>query len=256
MKPLTKGDLSKLALRITRNRLAEALTELEFNKEDAGAMAKRDEARAILQKHGWTEVPARHKKKPAKAKPVNPLGTGVVVSEIKAGGEEQTGAKREASDGVQSKSEPSSIKDKDDGLSADVPIKPAGLPDGDESKPPQLAAVVVDQPPGKTPVEPQGRDANAAKIDSPASDLLPLASPELKFVPQGNTPETAPKQNLGGSNRSGWITVKGFAGKDRALKLFNLGGELEPDPSDHKKKIWLFPNEETAAKAQIILNGK
>jgi len=62
-RPLTGGVVRKLALDLTRERLAEAKAVLVTKPTDAGAQAMQKEARDILAKHGWEETAVKREKK-------------------------------------------------------------------------------------------------------------------------------------------------------------------------------------------------
>lgn len=62
-RPLTGGVVRKLALDLTRERLADAKAILVTKPTDAGAQAMQKEARDILAKHGWEETAVKREKK-------------------------------------------------------------------------------------------------------------------------------------------------------------------------------------------------
>jgi hypothetical protein len=62
-KALTGGDLRKLALDLTRKRLANAKSVLATKPADVAALAKQKEALDILAKHGWDETVVKREKK-------------------------------------------------------------------------------------------------------------------------------------------------------------------------------------------------
>ena len=62
-KSLTAGDMRKLALDLTRKRLADAIKVLAKTPADAQALAKQKEAHEILARQGWEETPVKREKK-------------------------------------------------------------------------------------------------------------------------------------------------------------------------------------------------
>jgi len=62
-KPLTAGDMRKLALNLTRERLADAKAVLATTPNDAEALANQKQAKDILAKHGWDETAVKREKK-------------------------------------------------------------------------------------------------------------------------------------------------------------------------------------------------
>lgn len=83
-KPLTGADVRKLALDLTRKRLADANDVLAKTLNDVGALAKQKEAKSILAKNGWAEVAKKREtntkgnagkvpKTTPEAKPVEPV---------------------------------------------------------------------------------------------------------------------------------------------------------------------------------------
>jgi hypothetical protein len=73
---LTAGDFRKVAIKVTRQRLAEASIELAQQPNNADAQVKQKEAKEILTKHGWSEVQSKRKKKAKAGKAAKQNGTG------------------------------------------------------------------------------------------------------------------------------------------------------------------------------------
>jgi len=62
-KPLTAGDMRKLALDLTRKRLADAKAVLATKPTDIDALTNQKQAKDILAKHGWDETAEKREKK-------------------------------------------------------------------------------------------------------------------------------------------------------------------------------------------------